>query len=132
MPEGDAWECTVVFWLELGDDVKREAGLLGYLSVAAFVVFAVAYLFAHETVSVMSIEWGLSKIAYLLRRSPVHPKLRPNKSSNCCMHISRLHGIEELSIAEDVPDPPADTVGLAGLGVELGELIAWVGYKDRP
>ncbi len=111
MPEGDAWKGAVVFWFELGDDVKREAGLLGYLSVAAFVVLAVAYFLTHETVSVMSIERGFGKT--LISSEVTSPtQAGPNKSSNCRVHISRLNCVEELPIAEDIPDSSSDAVGL--------------------
>ncbi len=109
MPEGDAWEGAVVFWFELGDDVKREAGLLGYLSVAAFVVFAVANFFAHETVSIMSVKWCFCE-SLIVTEISCPSKSGPNKSSNSRVHVSSFDRVKEGGISEDVPNPPSDTV----------------------
>lgn len=46
------------------------------------------------------------------------------------MHISRVAGVEEAGVGEEVPLDGADDEGLAGLGVELGEFVAGISNKN--
>ena len=117
-----------VLRLEVDDYVDGELGLDGDGVGSAEVVGSVSNLFTHETVSVMSKEGPLREMLIVAKLSgPSQP--RPYKSSNCCMHVSRFDSIEEGRISEEVPLDGADAVGLAGLGVELGKLVAGVGHE---
>ena len=126
MPLRYAGEGAVILGLEVGDDLEGESGLGGDFCVSSFVVLAVPNLFAHETVRIMSVVWRFCEM--LIVPEVTSPsQVRPYEASNCCVHVSRLHGVEVFGVMEDVPDAGADAVGLSGFGVELGEFETGVG-----
>jgi len=69
MPFNMPRKCAEVFGLELYDDGLGEVGLLGEGWGLAGVVRAMAELFTHETVAVMSIEWLLGDMLIPLKIS---------------------------------------------------------------
>lgn len=78
-----------VLGLESNNDGLGEGGLHGEGLGLASVVGAVAEFLAHETVTVMSVEWSFGDIAIVIEVSSP-PEVGPTHSSNRRMHVSRF------------------------------------------
>lgn len=122
---------TEIFRLKLPDNVDGKFGLFSEGVWLASIVGPVPEFLAHETVSVMSIVWGLSDVFIVLEvTGPA--EVWPAYTRNCRVRVARFTDIEVSPIAEKVPFNCADAEGFAGLRVTLCKLHPGVSDKDGP
>lgn len=87
-------------------------GLLGKGEGLAAVVGSMTKLFAHKSVSVMTIE-RLFGDSFVFFNIACPWQVRPDKSSNRRMYISRLESVQEGSISEEIPFDCADDIAFS-------------------
>jgi hypothetical protein len=102
------WVGSEVEGLKFGDDGKGKFSLSGKSLRLPTIVTSMPKLFAHESVSVMSIV-RLFRDVFISLKVTCPWKLRPTDSSSCCMRVAGLTGGEVFIVSKEVPFNCSDT-----------------------
>ena len=132
----DDREGVEVSMLKILNDRRLHLGVFGHSSGSAIIIGAMAELLSKLAVRVLAIGNLLCNFSVLLGVTSPR-KIRPGHPAYGGVKVAGLAGakvtageILAVLLNEQIPADGADVSGVALLEVEVGELVAGVGYKD--